>query len=312
MGADYWGLYFSCRNYFNDGAFTGNTTLALGKTPAYSGGGYFYWSLNDGLQIGVGGPAYAVSAAIEEGVQDAEFFVSTDAGRGLGASSNMGLCAWTNLNNMTSVTAPTTTCQNVDLGLTYGDPFDARQAAPPNLFTEYGPKQVYYKAGRLYFAQSTILNGNHDGIYWAEVQPQLTTKAAHTPQWVNGAIVRQAAYFDFGSSYDLYDPTLMGTDEGDITLVYNISGPTLNPSIEMTGRKATDADGTLGQGGATVRIATGAHTQTASIGNIWGYYSSCAIALNSVTRGTIWCAAQYTGSVAAPFWNTRLFSFRTE
>jgi hypothetical protein len=311
MGADYWGLYFACRNYLSDGTFVGNTTLAVGKAPAYSGGGYFSWSLNDGLQIGAGGAAYAVSAAIEEGVQDAEFFISTDAGRGV-TSSNMGLCAWTNLNNMTSTTAPTVTCQNIDLGLTYGDPFNVRQAAPPTLFTEYGPKQVYYKAGRLYFAQSTILNGNHDGIYWAEVQPQLTTKAAHTPQWVNGAIVTQAAYFDFGSSYDLYDPTLMGTDEEDITLVYNISGPTLNPSIELTGRKATDAPNTLGQGGATVRIATGTHTQTALIGNIWGYYSSCAIALNSVTRGTIWCAAQYTGSMAAPFWNTRLFSFRTE
>jgi hypothetical protein len=117
MGADYWGLYFACRNYRSDGTFVGNTTLALGKTPAYSGGGYFSWSLNDGLQIGVGGAAYAVSAAIEEGVQDAEFFISTDAGRGV-TSSNMGLCAWTNLNNMTSTTAPTTTCQNVDLGQT--------------------------------------------------------------------------------------------------------------------------------------------------------------------------------------------------
>jgi hypothetical protein len=82
---------------------------------------------------------------------------------------------------------------------------------------------VYYKAGRLYLAQTTALGGNHDGVYWAEVQPQLTTKAAHTPQWVNGAVIAQAAYFDFGASFDLYNPTLMGTDENDITLVYNIS-----------------------------------------------------------------------------------------
>ncbi len=126
---------------------------------------------------------------------------------------------------------------------------------------------MYYKAGRLYFAQTTLLNdnnGHHEGIYWAEVQPQLTTKAAHTPQWVNGAVVTQVAYFDFGSTYDLYDPTLMGTDEGDITLVYNISGSTLYPRIEMTGRKATDAPNTLGQGGHYVLIANGTHTQTMS------------------------------------------------
>jgi hypothetical protein len=238
-------------------------------------------------------------------VQDAEFFLSTDLGIAT-ASSNMGLCAWTNLSNMTT-TPPTVTCQNVDLGLTYVHPTQARQPGSSRISASGGPHQVYYKAGRLYFAQCIILSPDHDGIYWAEVQPKLTTKAAHTPQWVNGAIVTQVAYFDFGANFDLYDPTLMGTDEGDITLVYNISGPSLYPSIEMTGRKATDAPNTLGQGGAPVRIATGTHT-----GASWGRYSSCAIPLNSVTRGTIWCTVQYAGSVAAPGWNTRLFSFRTE
>jgi hypothetical protein len=314
MGADYWGLYFACRNVNSQShSFMGNTTLALGKTPAYSGGTAFSWYVNNALQAGGGGfPAPAVSAAIEEGVQDAEFFISTDVDVNLGVRSNMGLCAWTDLNNMTSSTAPNITCQDVDLGLTYSYPDNAQQPGGPVLQSDIGPKQVYYKAGHLYFAQTTLLNdnnGHHDGIYWAEVQPKLTTKAAHTPQWVNGAIVRQVAYFDFGSTYDLYDPTLMGTDEGDITLVYNMSGSTLYPRIEMTGRKATDAPNTLGQGGYYVLIANGAHTQTMSA---FGENSSCAIPLNSVTRGTIWCAAQYTGSVAAPGWNTRLFSFRAE
>jgi hypothetical protein len=314
MGADYWGLYFACRNVNSQGhTFMGNTTLALGKTPAYSGGTAFSWYVNNALLVGGGGTvALAVSAAIEEGVQDAEFFISTDVDVNLGVRSNMGLCAWTNLNNMTNTTAPTITCQDVDLGLPYSYPDVAQQPGGPVLQSDIGPKQVYYKAGRLYFAQTTLLNdnnGHHEGIYWAEVQPQLTTKAAHTPQWVNGAIVRQVAYFDFGSTYDLFNPTLMGTDEGDITLVYNMSGSTLYPRIEMTGRKATDAPNTLGQGGYYVLIANGAHTRTMSA---FGENSSCAIPLNSVTRGTIWCAAQYAGSVPSPGWNTRLFSFRTE
>jgi hypothetical protein len=72
--------------------------------------------------------------------------------------------------------------------------------------------------------------------------------------------------------------------------------------------EATDADGALGQGSAFVRIASGAHRRSPS--STWGYYSSCAIPLNSVTRGTIWCAGEYAGS--DPLWNTRLFSFRAE
>jgi hypothetical protein len=121
--------------------------------------------------------------------------------------------------------------------------------------------------------------------------------------------VRQVAYFDYGANYDVYDPILMGTDEGDITLVYTVSSPTLNPRLEIVGRKATDATGTLAQGiGTFILVATGAHTAI----QWWGRYSACAIPLNSVTRGTIWCGGEYAGSVAAPGWNTRLFSFRTE
>ncbi len=52
-------------------------------------------------------------------MQDAEFFTSTDAGYG-GPSSNMGICAWTNLSNLPA--APTVTCQNVNLGASYTDP----------------------------------------------------------------------------------------------------------------------------------------------------------------------------------------------
>ncbi|HEY7092935.1 MAG TPA: hypothetical protein VH393_07140 [Ktedonobacterales bacterium] len=305
MGMDYWGLYFTCQN-FRGSTFVGNTMIAFSKSTMLSGGGYFWWYYNDGLQMSGGGPAAVTSPAIEEGVQDAEFFLSTDAGLG-GPSSNMGLCAWTNLSNITT-TPPTLTCMNINLGLAYTDPLFARQPSGPNVSPSFGPKQVYYKAGRLYLAQSTALAGNHDGIYWAEVKPQLTTKAAHNPQWVNGAVVTQVAYYDFGSSVDVYTPTLMGTDENDIILFYNLSGPTLNPSIGLTGRKATDADNTLGQG-AYSWLLSGAHAHTTSS---WGEYSSCAISLNSVTRGTIWCAAEYAGAVAAPGWNTRLFNFRVE
>jgi hypothetical protein len=306
MGVDYWGLYFTCQNHDDSGA--GNEMLALSKAPMLSGGDFVLYAVDNGLQTATGHPALATSPAIEEGAQDAEFFVSTDEGVDA-VSSNMGLCAWTNLSNITT-TPPTVTCQNVDLGLPYAAPFYARQPSGPTLYPAYSPQQVYYKAGRLYVAQSTALGGNHDGIYWAEVKPQLTTKAAFNPQHVNGAEVTQVNYFDYGPNYDLYDPTLMGTDENDISLIYTVSGPTLNPRVELVGRKATDAPGMLAQGSGTfVLVANGAHTASDSR---WGYYSSCAISLNSVTRGTIWCGSEYPGSVAAPGWNTRLFSFRTE
>jgi hypothetical protein len=306
MGMDYWGIYFTCANFRN--GFVGNTMVAFGKAAMLSGRGYSWWYYNDGLHTASANLAFALSPAIEEGVQDAEFFVSTDAGWGI-TSANLGLCAWTNLSNFPSV-APTISCMNVNLGLSYTDPMSIRQPGTATILApDDGMKQVYYKAGRLYLAQTMTFGGDHDGIYWAEIRPRLTTRFAHNPQWVSGAVVTQVAYFDFGSGFDLYMPTLMGTDEDDISLVYNISGPSMYPSIELTGRKASDPDFTLGQGSASLAVVAGAHAQSL---NVWGNNSACAVTLNSVTRGSIWCAGEYTGSVAAPGWNTRLYTFRME
>src|SRR5690242_17727164 len=106
-------------------------------------------------------------------------------------------------------------------------------------------------------------------------------------------------------------PTMMGTDEDDVLLVYNYSSGSVYPSILFNGRKATDANGQFGQlsndGGVTV--VSGTHTNASTR---WGDYSACAVTLNSVTRGGIWCAGEYTGSVGNPGWNTRLYNIRAE
>jgi len=305
MGTEVYSLDLTCVNF--RGSFVGNTMISLYKIPALSGGtlaGFFY---NDALKISGGSaPAFRLSPAIEEGVQDAEFFVSTDAGYG-GPSQNLGICAFTNLRNFDTV-APTVTCQNVNLGANYTDPLAVRQSGGPNnIDPGLGPKQVYYKGGRLYIAQTTAIGGVHDGIYWAEVQPQLTTQAAHNPQWINGAIITQTGLSFYSDTTDTWMPTIMGTDENDISLVYNYSTTTSFPSIVVTGRKATDAQGGMGQFVGSYFVAVGTHHST--FGR-WGDYSACAVTLNSVTRGGIWCAGEYAG--ADPVWNTRLYNFRTE
>jgi hypothetical protein len=307
MGTDYWSLDLTCVNF--RGGFVGNTMVSLYKIPALSGGslgGFFY---NDLLRTSGGAnPAFRLSPAIEEGVQDAEFFVSTDAAYG-GPSSNMGICAFTNLSNFGS-TQPTVTCTNDNLGATYTDPLPVRQSGGPNnIDPGLGVKQVYYKGGRLYLSQVTSVNGTNDGIYWAEVEPQLTTQAAHNPQWTNGAIVTQTGLINYGASADTWMPTLMGTDENDMTLVYNYDTTSSFPSIVWTGRKSTDAQGSMDQGGGGFFVVSGTHTNSSGR---WGDYSACAVTLNSVTRGGIWCGGEYTGSQASPGWNTRLYNLRTE
>jgi hypothetical protein len=139
MGTDYWSLDITCVNFRR--SFVGNTQIVFQKGPMLSGAATtFYW-VNDALKISGGSAnAFRLSPSIEEGVQDAEFFTSTDAGYG-GPSSNMGICAWTNLSNLPA--APTVACQNVNLGASYTDPLAVRQSGgPSNIDLGLGVKQV--------------------------------------------------------------------------------------------------------------------------------------------------------------------------
>ena len=216
----------------------------IDKAPLLTGAAASYTLYQD-VMLDNGHAAYAISPAIEDGVQDAEYLVATEAGWG-GPFTKITLCALTNLRNI-ATTDPTYTCGVVDLGASYSDPVAPRQPGGTLLvydtFAAYqvGTWEVYFKAGRLYFALTTAISGPRDGILWAELQPQLTTQAAHTPQWINGAdYVQTGMYYFSDPNTDVYVPTLMGTDENDMSLVFNYSGNStsgLYPSIGFTGRK---------------------------------------------------------------------------
>jgi hypothetical protein len=70
---------------------------------------------------------------------------------------------------------------------------------------------MYFKAGRLYFALTTAITGPRDAVLWVEMQPQLSTQAAHNPQWINGADYVQTGIFYFSDlNTDVYLPTQRG------------------------------------------------------------------------------------------------------
>ena len=165
---------------------------------------------------------------------------------------------------------------------------------------------MYYKAGRLFLAWTTGLIGPgiQDAIYWAEVRPEL----AGNPQTLSGVDVTQQSVVSAPNlrfADDYYTPSIVGTDEDDIVLIFNRSGTSLYPGIAYTRRKASDTHNAMA---GSANVINGTHATTTA----WGKYSACAISLNSVTRGGIWCAAEYTGATADPGWNTRLINLRAE
>jgi hypothetical protein len=312
LGVDYYGIYITCANFLKGGdSFLGNTVLAINKAPLLTGAPnpITYW-WNDALRrvdnIGNDlGPALALSPALEEGVQDGEFIVSTDAGFGL-SSTNLSVCALTNQSNM-ATTQPTFSCVHHLLPFPYQDPFLVGQPGGQTISIGFGTKQVYYKAGRLFLAWTSLTpDGLSDFIYWAEVRPVLSNNPLTL---VSVEATPQPTVPPPGVGY--FTPSIVGTDEEDVVLVFNRSG-SLYPGIAYTGRKATDPYFFGVPNTLTPSNFGGVINGTHATSTTWGKYSACAISLNSVTRGTIWCAAEYTGATADPGWNTRLVNLRAE
>ena len=312
LGVDYWGLYLACADTdtITDLLPIGNTVLAIDKAPLLNGTAPKTYWWNDKVTIANGvDPAKYLSPAIEEGVQDGEFVVGIDMGFVSASSSNLTVCAVTNQSTI-ATTAPLFSCQHANLGYTYTDPITPQQPGGTVALTFPGLKQVYYKAGHLFLAWTSAMNG-HDVIDYAEIRPILGQKIPPPPP--TGPLLMygvevMAAGTGSGLSLpneDLYDPAIVGTDEDDIVLVYNSSGPSTYPSVNYTGRKASDVSHLMGQG-TSRRVILGSYATATT----WGEYAACAISLNSVTRGTVWCASEYSGPVGNPHWNTRLVNLR--
>jgi hypothetical protein len=169
---------------------------------------------------------------------------------------------------------------------------------------------VYYKAGHLFLAWSSASKGQ-DVIDYAEIRPFLRQQTPPPPPtgplMMYGIDVIAAGTGTLTlPNQDLYDPAIVGTDEDDIVLIFNSSGPSTYPSIKYTGRKATDPDKVMGQGTTGVVISATDVSGSAS----GAEYAACAISMNSATRGNVWCASQYFRPGAG--WSTRIYNLRAE
>jgi hypothetical protein len=302
LGVDYWGIYLSCPSSSFTLNISGNTVLAIDKAPMLTGAPNpktWYW--NDKVTFANNvTPAYYVSPTIVEGQQDAEFVVAIDMFLQSGPSSNVTVCAVTNQSAI-ATTAPIFSCLHASLPYTYSAPTSPRHPGGTVSLTWPGLEQVYYKAGHLFLAWASSDKGQ-DVIDYAEIRPILRQKAVDRVE----VMVAGTGSLSL-SNQDLYTPAIVGTDEDDIVLVFNSSGPSTYPSIKYTGRKATDPDKVMGQGTTGTIITT---TDGDSGTWNWGDYSACAIAMNSATRGSVWCASQYARPGAG--WSTRVYNLRAE
>jgi hypothetical protein len=320
LGMEYWNLYVTCATYSLPGAFLGNRTFMFNQSDLYAGSGSPHWGwffsvTNDLSCTGSPCPVYRLAPATEDGVAQEEWVLGTDAGY-LGTSTtstNLTLFAITNQNALASGSLPTGTFINGALPGAYSDPPGAAQPGTGvALYTGRGIKQFRYSGGHLWFSFSTGVTTNalHAGVYWASVEPFLSTLAAHTPQWVSGFNNHQQGYIAY-NGHDAFLPSIQPGQEGDASLIYNYSGSDVFPSIVFTGKQNSDALGTMGQGLTVFEVSGSASNDSGR----WGDYSACALNVNPTTRGYAFCAGEYGGdhtALGGSGWNTRMFTLRME
>jgi hypothetical protein len=133
------------------------------------------------------------------------------------------------------------------------------------------------------------------GIRWYEIRSPGTTPSV----FQQGTFAPDSATRWMGSA--AFD------HNGNIALGYSISSSSINPSVRVTGRLATDALGTMTQGESTLVNGGGVQTGGNNLTR-WGDYSSMNI--DPSDDCTFWYTQEYIGANGAFNWKTRVGNFK--
>ena len=138
----------------------------------------------------------------------------------------------------------------------------------------------------------SVVAGSGSGVRWYEIQ-----NPSGTPT------VAQQSTFAPDSSYRWMGSIAMDRS-GDMALGYSISSSSVNPSIAITGRLATDPANTMQ---AETNVVSGTGSQTGTLSR-WGDYS--AMQIDPADDCTFWYTQEYIKSNGTFNWNTRITSFK--
>ena len=139
----------------------------------------------------------------------------------------------------------------------------------------------------------SVTAGSSTGVRWYEIRSPNATPT----------IFQQGTYAP-DSNYRWMGSAAMD-GSGGIGLGYSISSSSSSPSIRFTGRNATDAAGTMGQGEGVIQAGGGSQGTTLSR---WGDYSNLSV--DPTDDCTFWFTTEYLASAGTFNWHTRVGSFK--
>ncbi|MEI6899791.1 MAG: T9SS type A sorting domain-containing protein [Bacteroidota bacterium] len=145
--------------------------------------------------------------------------------------------------------------------------------------------------------QSIVMNhtvnaGGRAGIRWYELRRT-------TGEW---AVYQQSTYAPDSNSRWMGSIAMDST--GNIALGYSVSGPSLYPSIRVTGRMKHDPLGVMTIMEKSIAEGGGAQTHPATYYSRWGDYSSMTV--DPSTPSLFWYTQEYYPQSADIDWHTRV------
>ena len=293
---------------FGSGGFVDNVVWILPKTPILSGGGFgfnfFFNLIVNGKTVDHVQPVDVMSRDDEP---RSEFLVNTfdfNFGCPQAAPCN-GLTIWA-IHNGVPASGQSVTLNGVVIGTVnnYAQPVTAAQpGAPSGTACAINPGFVgisstpQWSAGDIYAATTTgALNGQAtDGwIVW-QIHPYLNGDGT-----INTAVLRDEHCQGCGgfgdNNFSEYYPAVQPDDEGNITVVFNASGASTDPSLAIASRRSTQIQNTFPDSGVYMQVGSAAYCQIDNSGrNRWGDYTATSPYGETIANHpAFWFAGQFS------------------
>lgn len=276
LGVDNKALYITSNQFAFGGNFQYAKIRVVPKAGPYSGGPVKFFDFVK-MKNADGSLAFTVQPCHTFGAPQGEYLVNTRF------PSGNTITLW----RITNPTAPTPTLSRQQVTVspyTLAPNADQKGGAPPLNTGDVRILHAVCRGGSVWTAFTTAHNwggaSNTASIQWCEINP------------VGPSAVQQGVYGARGSHY--FFPALCPDNNGNAVMVFSRSGSTEFGSIYYTGRRSTDALGTL-QVSALLKAGMAHYVGLDSGGrNRWGDYNG--VAADPANTRLIWFCSEYASA----------------
>ncbi len=277
LGVDNQALYITSNMFAFGGNFQYAKIRVIPKAGPYSGGTAPYHDFFN-LKNANNSMAFTIQPCHTFNAPGAEYLVNT------GFPSGNFLTLW-EITNPTAAN-PTLTRKQVTISpYSLGPNADQKCGAPPLNTGDVRVMHAVYR-GDLWASFTTAHNWggqlNRCAIQWCQVRTG-----------VQPSVIQQGVYGAANAHY--FYPAMCPDNNGNVTVVFSRSGTTEFGSVLYTGRRSTDAPGTL-QASAFLKAGVAHYNKLDNSGrNRWGDYAG--VAADPVNPRLIWFYSEFASAV---------------